>query len=282
MLRCYHHNDLDGCCAAYILNSFLACDKFYKMDYSDISSVEEVRKDDIVFVLDYYFPRKTFEKILLKTSSVYLIDHHISGIEQTKGLSIMGLQNTYFSGCELTFAFMLKGTGNLSRSDIEEVLKEAPTAVLYVGQRDSWRERKPEADFFCFGAELYDISPQSGFWDIAVRAPDEIIKSGKIISKWKRQSYCRDVNTIGFQTTFEGYKTIVVNTTAKSSEVFDSFNGEVEVKAVFVFDGRRYRVSLYSNSVDVSKIAKKYGGGGHKEAAGFVVTKPPFKELSKV
>ena len=44
----------------------------------------------------------------------------------------------------------------------------------------------------------------------------------------------------------------------------------------FSFDGDKWTVSLYSTSVDVSEIAKKYGGGGHKGASGFHCKELPF------
>lgn len=47
---------------------------------------------------------------------------------------------------------------------------------------------------------------------------------------------------------------------------------------VFVRDGKKWTVSLYSkkDNVDCSKIATKYGGGGHKKAAGFECYELPF------
>ena len=40
---------------------------------------------------------------------------------------------------------------------------------------------------------------------------------------------------------------------------------------VFAYDGEYYEYTLYSSdkNVDCSKIAEKFGGGGHKGAAGF-------------
>jgi nanoRNase/pAp phosphatase (c-di-AMP/oligoRNAs hydrolase) len=42
-------------------------------------------------------------------------------------------------------------------------------------------------------------------------------------------------------------------------------------------------VTLYSNQVDVSEIARKYGGGGHRGAAGFQFDRAggPFPEGSQ-
>jgi len=43
----------------------------------------------------------------------------------------------------------------------------------------------------------------------------------------------------------------------------------------------QYKFSLRSNNnkVDVSMIAAQFGGGGHRNAAGFEIDKPPFKEI---
>ena len=46
----------------------------------------------------------------------------------------------------------------------------------------------------------------------------------------------------------------------------------------FEFDGEKFLVSLYSEKIDVACIAEKYGGGGHKGAAGFVTKELPIKE----
>jgi nanoRNase/pAp phosphatase (c-di-AMP/oligoRNAs hydrolase) len=38
----------------------------------------------------------------------------------------------------------------------------------------------------------------------------------------------------------------------------------------FCFDGKQWTYSMYTlKDINVSEIAKKYGGGGHKKAAGF-------------
>jgi nanoRNase/pAp phosphatase (c-di-AMP/oligoRNAs hydrolase) len=48
----------------------------------------------------------------------------------------------------------------------------------------------------------------------------------------------------------------------------------------FYFDGQKYNVSLYhsphNKQHDLSLIAVKYGGGGHKGACGFQADKLPF------
>lgn len=46
------------------------------------------------------------------------------------------------------------------------------------------------------------------------------------------------------------------------------------------FDGQKWNVSLYhakhNTGIDLSKIAVKFGGGGHRGACGFQMDKLPF------
>lgn len=61
------------------------------------------------------------------------------------------------------------------------------------------------------------------------------------------------------------------------SEYFKSLpDGKYDAFIAFAFNGKEWIVSMYSASVDVSAICKKYGGGGHKGAAGFHAMKLPF------
>ena len=47
-------------------------------------------------------------------------------------------------------------------------------------------------------------------------------------------------------------------------------------------DGENWTVSMYTGhqDVDVSEVCKKYGGGGHRGAAGFTCEEIPFKKYT--
>jgi nanoRNase/pAp phosphatase (c-di-AMP/oligoRNAs hydrolase) len=47
---------------------------------------------------------------------------------------------------------------------------------------------------------------------------------------------------------------------------------------VFNFNGTSYKVSLYTekDNIDCGKIAKYFGGGGHRQAAGFITSNLNF------
>ena len=68
-------------------------------------------------------------------------------------------------------------------------------------------------------------------------------------------------------------KTLAVNSSILISEIGDALIKKLPPIAVIWFKaGNKKRASLRSNGeIDVSKIAEKYGGGGHKCAAGFAI-----------
>ena len=79
-------------------------------------------------------------------------------------------------------------------------------------------------------------------------------------------AYCKSK---GFEATIDGHKCFAVNMAMMSSDDFIIDNPEdYELFVGFSFNGKLWNYSLRSNKVDCSEIAKKFGGGGHKGAAG--------------
>ena len=75
----------------------------------------------------------------------------------------------------------------------------------------------------------------------------------------------------------DGKKVYIVNSSHWMSEIGSRLSTDCDYAVIWYYDHDRqeYRVSLRSfhEDVDVSEIAKKYGGGGHKKAAGFSLTR---------
>jgi phosphoesterase RecJ-like protein len=61
-----------------------------------------------------------------------------------------------------------------------------------------------------------------------------------------------------------------------------SKNIKIALYAIFDQKEKIFRVSLRSKEITINKIAEKFGGGGHKLAAGVrIKTKKELKELIK-
>ena len=108
--------------------------------------------------------------------------------------------------------------------------------------------------------------------------PDEILKNGAVVESYKSQRQKEYLEAFGHVVEFEGDKAWCVNAGMVGKDVFDSLDPDYKTPLyiMYVHDGEKYAVSLRSDSVDVSEIAKKYGGGGHKGAAGFQCQKLPW------
>jgi oligoribonuclease NrnB/cAMP/cGMP phosphodiesterase (DHH superfamily) len=95
-----------------------------------------------------------------------------------------------------------------------------------------------------------------------------------------KDGWAKEYMKLGFETEFEGMKCFAVNLGLCTSDYFKSLpNGEYDVLMPFVFDGNQFIVSMYSTTVDVSEIVKKYGGGGNKGASGFQCYDLPFYKI---
>lgn len=80
-------------------------------------------------------------------------------------------------------------------------------------------------------------------------------------------------------------RALCLNKGGCNSTVFDSvWNEELhDVMIPFVFVGKRWVFSMFTTKdTDLSVIAKRYGGGGHKQACGFQLSELPKEFLVHV
>ena len=129
---------------------------------------------------------------------------------------------------------------------------------------------------------LMILNQKSKHWDKFFCFPvdfvcTDLIQQGETMTTF-RDGWAKEYMKLGFETEFEGVKCFAVNLGHCNSEYFKSLpDDKYDALMPFVFNGDMYTVSLYSKTVDVSEIAKKYGGGGHKGAAGFQCKQLPFE-----
>ncbi|MFW5895674.1 MAG: DHH family phosphoesterase [archaeon] len=266
---CFHHDDLDGRCSAYLVKRFIDegdC-RFVEINYDQKFPLDKIKEGEYVCIVDFSIEPEVMRKLLKKTKNVVWVDHHISAIKKYKDFEhhIPGIRNSNHAACELVFEL-------LSREG-----SETPKAVKYIGDWDMWKFNYDKTEEFKIGLEAYDTSPNSKIWDEVVENPHSIVNEGEVILRYRNNFYKEYVKKYSFETEFEEYDCIVCNVGNVSSKLFDSLEDEYDIKIAFAFNGDDYIVSLYSTFIDVSIIAEKYGGGGHEGAAGFVCKRLPFK-----
>lgn len=285
-MKIYFHNDLDGRCAGAIAYRATKVEKvkgakveLIELDYKDEIVVKEINPYEQVIIVDFSFKPEVMEKVLLLTKNIVWIDHHKTAFEYKYSEELRGIRDSKFSGCELTWKYFYGK-------------KEMPRAVELIGDRDKWAWKYGEVTAnFNMGMKLYDHQPEDKIWNrlfglgayFRLAEVSDIIEEGKICIKFRNQ-FCKDYcNSYGFETVFENYKCFALGIYMFGSEAFGNRMKKYDICLSYEYVGDSWIVGLYSDKVDVSKIAQKYGkkygtsGGGHKSAAGFVAPELPFK-----
>jgi oligoribonuclease NrnB/cAMP/cGMP phosphodiesterase (DHH superfamily) len=279
-MKIFYHNDADGKCAANVIVRALGHtytddkDKYIEMDYEREFPFDIIKKDEPVYILDYSIQPDEMARLLGITKDVVWVDHHKTAIAKYDESSIDvdkidGIRRDGTAGCELTHEYLVGG--------------EVPEAIKYIGDRDTWTWKyKPLTEYFFSGSEIFELHPLSTDWDILINEPEEVLKNGRVIMSYKAQHNKTYLNAFGYVAEFEGYLADVINVGQVDSKIFDSLRLKNRLQIMYVSIGYSYKVSLRSESIDVSELALRYGGGGHAGAAGLQVDHIPWTYVKPI
>lgn len=282
-MKCFYHDDMDGKCAGAIVHKFYKVDRdytkemgeeceFLRINYKDEFPFDDIKPGETIVIVDFSLQKEgEFQKLLAITENVIWIDHHKTAIEKHGDLNVRGIRRDGTAGCELTWEFFYPNIA-------------VPPVVKLLGDYDVWAFKYGEdTNKLQTGIRLYKTSPTSEEWLRWLDPkyyPAKELENGQISLKYRDNYYAELVKSWSFFTEFEGHKVIACNAGSVSSQLFDSVSEDYDIMMPFVFDGKQWTVSLYTKKdIDVSEIAKKYGGGGHKKAAGFQCKELPFRKV---
>lgn len=264
---CFHHNDLDGKCAGAIVYFKHNNCRMIKMGYSKKIPFHLIKKDETVYIVDFSFKPDQMAILMQITENIVWIDHHKTILDHIYNIdSIKGIRDINHSGAYLTWKFLFPE-------------KKIPYSVEMVSDYDTWTLKDSHSMPFRFGMDLMNHDPKCSIW-LALfddRGLDMIVDNGKTVLKFIDnigKDYCK---SYGFETDFEGYNCFAQGFYMFGSNFFGDKINQYDICLSYEFNGNNWIVGLYSKKVDVSVIAKKYGGGGHTGAAGFVCDNLPFK-----
>lgn len=276
-----YHNDLDGHCAGAIVYQYLTehnpncsielIECSYNKDFGDF---EEIDDGSFVWVVDFGFQKPgDWDKLIQMSTEVYWIDHHKTamGFEGAQN-KLDGIRRTGDAACLLTWEFL--GGDN-----------PVPEAVVLADDWDTWKHKLGAKTLeFMHGMQARDTHPNCGIWEDLLRPEplllDDILAAGGNILRFVTKDNEEYLRSFGYEVEFEGLKGIVCNKGKTNSKLFDSvaFRG-YDILMPVAWNGEQWTVSIYTtkDNIDCAEIAKKYGGGGHTQAAGFQCKELPFK-----
>ena len=280
---CFHHNDNDGHASGAIVHYALGdAVTLIESDYDDTPIPWGlVQQAEQVIVTDFSFPVADMQRLAQDRELVW-IDHHKSAIAEFAGIADRwpGIRDISEAACVLTWKYFFPH-------------RPVPKAVILIGDRDIWRWA--EKDTGPFNESLYNRDHQANnaaFWKPLLE--DDLSTVEKMIEEgvWLREINLRNVDRMmqarSFEVRFEGYRTLAVNTRGDGDIGNYGRDRDYEIVYAYVDEmqvgGLTTVVTLYSEQVDVSVIATRYGGGGHAGAAGFSFRRgaTPFPPGSQV
>ncbi len=265
----YHANCTDGFGAAWAWNfhcAHLYCaKKFIPMSYGE--RLEE--KGDDLYILDFSFPSDYLIELCEKFEKVVLLDHHKTAIENLTGTfpdNLTLVLDSSRSGAGIAWDYFSNGIPR-------------PPLINYIEDRDLWKFSLPhsrEITTYIQSLPLNFLQFSIVHRDLKF-IPDEIVKLGaaQIILL---DQICTDIiKTCTRPILIGGQRGAVCNCNAKfASDVGNRLAMDNLFGATYYHASNDDVVfSLRSiGDFDVSAIAKQFGGGGHKNAAGFVLKNP--------
>lgn len=267
----YHVSCPDGFSAAWAARK-----KFgEEADYFGLHFDEDPDVDNKeVYFVDIVPKPEILKDVVARNKSVVGIDHHKSN-ESTLSL----LKNFRFdinkSAAVLAWEYFF--------SD-----KPVPILLSYVQDVDLWALKLPSSKDVAAYIDFTNLNFDT--WDQLANdmdnptARDKIIQQGALLNRYKAKEIKEMIEHNAQTVEFEGLKTLALN-----SPILGSLIGNALVQTlppigiVWSESSHEVQVSLRSDgNVDVSLLAEKYGGGGHKMAAGFRLpldAKKPWKKI---
>lgn len=275
----YHGNCADGFSAAWCFWRKYGADADYVAGVYQQDPPDVTGRD--VYLVDFSYKRPVVEAMLKAAASVCLIDHHKTAIDDLRPLFMQDSwtgepkQLAHFtdlnrSGATLAWDYLFPG-------------EDRPLLLGHVEDRDLWRFKLAgtrEIQALVFSHE-YTFET----WDRLMSADQvELLKmtaAGAAIERKHHKDVAELVGVCKRRMVIGGHSVPVASLpyTLVSDAAHLMAQGEPFAACYWdTAEGRTFGLRATDDGVDVSEIAKQYGGGGHAKAAGFKV--PRSHELA--
>lgn len=302
----YHANCADGFTAAWAVRQAMDAD-FHPGVHGELPP--DVAGRDVILV-DFSYPRAQLVDMAQVARSILVLDHHKSaeadlrsgainvgtiGQVGLKAVRIVRLDNlpdareawlhyedtaTVHDGIVCAF-FDLDRSGAGIAWDFFHPGAARPELIDHVEDRDLWRfalpgTREIQAAVFSYPYE-FDV------WDLLMETPMQTLRAQGVAIERKHHKDVAELVKVAKRQMVIGHYDVPV---ASLPYTLASDAGHLMAKgqpfAACYYDkdgGRVFSLRSTDQGVDVSEVAKLYGGGGHARAAGFTV--PRDHELAR-
>ena len=259
-----HKDCLDGFASAY--NHYLKYGhnaKYFFSQYGDKPIPLDMFKDKDVFMYDFSYPRDYLIKINEVAKSFIVLDHHKTAEANCRGLDFCKFDMTK-SGSMLSWEYLFPN-------------KPPSWMSSYVMDKDLWQWKLPNAQEIVEG--LDNIPRSFEVWNKYddEKGKESCLKLGEVICLHRDNLIAGALSRKPMFANVEGHKVPYVNINYFISETLNRLCKKYKdcpfAVGFFMDSQGRFVHSLRSLDFDVTDICKKYKGGGHEHAGGFMHNK---------
>lgn len=263
----FYHNDADGILASLIFQKVDPAARTFPINYDQMDKLLScTEKANTIWFLDFAPTPEVYEQIKDRYKRIIIIDHHRTAQDYAYGDDKV----TWFCspnkcGASLLWEFLFKDV-------------DPPKIVELVEEHDI----APKASRESYGISLAVETPYLRLLvrqalddaeDVQDLALEELLTFANTLATYQIERTQNLLDEKGFEVTLDGYSFYALNHPrfGRLSQFLLRPDGKGVLSFSYGGNGK-WSISLYAEGFDVSKIAKKRKGGGHKNAAGFVTT----------
>jgi hypothetical protein len=271
----YHGKCADGFGAAFAAwlrlgdaADYLAC------HYGDPPPAVEGRE---VFILDYSFEPEVLRAMGLQARSITLLDHHISAQKRLQGLALACPHRLYFdlsrSGAAIAWEHFHPG-------------QPLPYLLQAIQARDLWSWDVQDARPFLAALDLLplDFAAWKSVLELDEAARSRMVERGAAMEA-RYESLCASIAEQPAAIRIDGEAGLMVNAPGEFASAVGSLLAQRSGSFALVWRVDhlgRLKCSLRSvKSFDVERLAARFGGGGHPQAAAFMLPGERVRDLLK-
>ena len=265
MITCiYHGNCADGFGAAWVVRKFFKENNLGEIDFipGHYGKAPPDVAGKAVILVDYSYKRPVLLEMAKVAESILILDHHKTAVEDLVDLpdNVQCTFDMNRSGAMMAWDHFFEG-------------QPAPQLIKHIQDRDLWLfklegTREIQANVFSYPYEFEA-------WDTLMSMDvKEHMVSGAAIERKHHKDIGELVGVTKRRMNIGGYDVPVANLPYTLSSDAGHLMCTGEPFAACYYDtenSRVFSVRSTDEGVDVSEIAKQYGGGGHRNASGFRV-----------
>lgn len=269
----YHANCCDGMGAAWVVHRALNEDD----DIEFIPATYQAELPDVtgahVIIVDFSYKQDQMRELAAQAKSILVLDHHKTAQQELAPLLedgiIQGKFDMNHSGAMLAWMWFFPQV-------------EPPALIKHIQDRDLWRFDLPGTREI--QSALYSFPMDFETWDMLMSIDTSILyKQGIAIDRAHKKNVQGLVEFVSYRDTIAGFDVPVLNCNYMFASDAGHELAKGEAFSATYYDteeNRKYSLrSSEDGGIDVSEIAAKFGGGGHRHAAGFKIPLSQLHEL---